>query len=129
MVVNNRMEESNFEEQYILKDKYTLNNQDYNKLKQAQQYNKLYSQQYNENEKLKSIKENKNIYNLSIHILLKNLSQVLMDIINDVSIFISKKNKNINELILIFVKKERLMYVGIFLLSLSLALWFIDISK
>jgi len=123
------MEDSNFEERYVLKDKYTLNNQDYNKLKQAQQYNKLYSQQYNENEKLKSIKENKNIYNLSINILLINLSQVLMDIINDVSIFISKKNKNINELILIFVKKERLMYVGIFLLSLSLALWFIDISK
>ena len=45
------MEESNFEERYVLKDNYTLNNQDYNKLKQAQQYNKLYSQQYSENER------------------------------------------------------------------------------
>jgi len=123
------MEESNFEERYVLKDNYTLNNQDYNKLKQAQQYNKLYSQQYTENERLKTLKENKNIYNLSIHILLKNLSQVLMDIINEVSVYISKKNKNTNELMTIFVKKERLMYVGIFLICLSLALWFIDISK
>ena len=123
------MEGSNFDERYVLKDNFTLNNQDYNKLKQAQQYNKLYSQQYNENERLKTLKENKNIYNLSIHILLKNLSQVLMDIINEVSVYISKKNKNINELMTIFVKKERLMYVGIFLICLSLALWFIDISK
>lgn len=123
------MEGSNFDERYVLKDNYTLNNQDYNKLKQAQQYNKLYSQQYSENERLKTLKENKNIYNLSIHILLKNLSQVLMDIINEVSVYISKKNKNINELMTIFVKKERLMYVGIFLICLSLALWFIDISK
>lgn len=123
------MEGSNFDERYVLKDNYTLNNQDYNKLKQAQQYNKLYSQQYSENERLKTLKENKNIYNLSIHILLKNLSQVLMDIINEVSVYISKKNKNTNELMTIFVKKERLMYVGIFLICLSLALWFIDISK
>lgn len=123
------MEGSNFDERYVLKDNFTLNNQDYNKLKQAQQYNKLYSQQYNENERLKTLKENKNIYNLSIHILLKNLSQVLMDIINEVSVYISKKNKNTNELMTIFVKKERLMYVGIFLICLSLALWFIDISK
>jgi hypothetical protein len=123
------MEGSNFDERYVLKDNFTLNNQDYNKLKQAQQYNKLYSQQYSENERLKTLKENKNIYNLSIHILLKNLSQVLMDIINEVSVYISKKNKNINELMTIFVKKERLMYVGIFLICLSLALWFIDISK
>ena len=52
-----------------------------------------------------------------------------MDIINEVSVYISKKNKNTNELMTIFVKKERLMYVGIFLICLSLALWFIDISK
>lgn len=114
---------------FIQKDKFTMDTSDFNKLKNAQQMNKLYSQQYNENEKLKILKENKNIYNLSFNQLIKNFSLVLMEITNDLSAFINSKNKSINSFMIIFVQKERLMYVGILLLIISLALWFIDISK
>ena len=114
---------------FVQKDKFTIDIGDFNKLKNAQQMNKLYSQEYKENEKLKLLKENKNIYNLSIHELVNNFSLILMEMTNDISTFINSKNKTVNSFMIIFVKKERLMYVGIFLLSLSLALWFIDISK
>ncbi len=114
---------------FVGKDDFNLNVGDFNKLKNAQQMNKLYSQEYNENERLKVLKKNKNIYNLSFNTLLQNFSTVLMEILNDTSSFINSKNKSINSFMIIFVKKERLMYIGMLLLIISLALWFIDISK
>ena len=115
--------------EFVQKDKFTINMSDFNKLKNAQQLNKLYSQQFNENEKLKEQKINKNLYNLSFHKLIENFSIVLMDIINDISAFINSNNKSINSFMIIFIVKERLLYIGILLLLISLALWFIDISK
>lgn len=113
----------------ILKDKFTLEKSDFEKLKQAQQYNELYSLQYKKNEEMKKIKDNKNIYNLSINILLQNLSIVTMNIIEDITIFINEKDKSINKFFIIFTKDDRLLYVGILLIIISLSLWFIDISK
>jgi len=114
---------------FVQKDKFTMDMSDFNKLKNAQQMNKLYSQQYEGNEKLNTLKENKNIYNLSIHKLINNFSLILMEIINDISAFINSKDKSINSFMIIFVNKERLMYVGIMFLVISLGLWFIDVSK
>jgi hypothetical protein len=117
------------ERKNILKDEFTLNKSDYEKLKQSQQYNELYSKQYQENEKQKEIKENKNIYNMSIYTLIKNSSKVSMDILEDLTIYISQKNKNLNNFFIIFTKDDRLIYVGILFIILSFSLWFIDISK
>jgi len=113
----------------ILKDQFTLEKSDFEKLKQAQQYNQLYSMQYKKNEEMKQLKENKNIYNLSINSLLKNLSMVSMNLLEDLTIFINSKDKSINKFFLIFTKEDRLLYVGILLIILSMALWFIDISN
>ena len=117
------------ERKNILKDEFTLDKSDYQKLKQSQQYNELYSKQYQENEKQKEIKKNKNIYNMSIHSLIKNVSKVSMGILEDLTIYMSQKNKNINNFFIIFTKDERLIYVGILFIILSFSLWFIDISK
>ena len=113
----------------ILKDEFTLEKSDYEKLKNLQQENELKSLQYQENEKAKVIKENKNIYNMSIYSLFKRLSKVSMEIMEDVTIYISQKDQNINNFFIIFTKEDRLIYVGILLLLLSMGLWFIDISK
>lgn len=113
----------------ILKDEFTLEKSDYEKLKNLQQENELKSLQYKENEKAKVIKENKNIYNMSIYSLFKRLSKVSMEIMEDVTIYISQKDQNINNFFIIFTKEDRLIYVGILLLLLSIGLWFIDISK
>ena len=113
----------------ILKDEFTLRKSDFEKLKQAQQYNELYALQYNQNEKLKELKENKNIYNISINTLLTNLSQVSMGVLEDLTIFINQKEKSFNNFFIIFTKDNRLIYIGFLLIIISFSLWFIDITK
>ena len=98
-------------------------------MKQAQQYNELYALQYNQNEKLKELKENKNIYNISINTLLTNLSQVSMGVLEDLTIFINQKEKSFNNFFIIFTKDNRLIYIGFLLIIISFSLWFIDITK
>ena len=52
---------------YTLKKDYTLNYTDYEKLKIAEQYNRLYSNVYETNKLNVEINENKKIYNLSLN--------------------------------------------------------------
>lgn len=113
----------------ILKDKFTLEKSDFEKLKQAQQNNELNMLSYQENEKEKVLKENKNIYNMSINSLFSKLSIVSMELLEDLTIFINQKNKNVNNFFIIFTKDDRLIYVGILLILLAMSLWFIDITK
>jgi hypothetical protein len=113
----------------ILKDKFTLEKSDFQKLQHAEQQNQLKSLQYQENEKAKTIKENKNIYDMSLNSLFINLSKVSIDLVEDLTIYLNQKDKNLNNFFIIFTKGDRLIYVGILFLLLSLSLWFIDISK
>ena len=113
----------------ILKDKFTLEKSDFEKLKQAQQNNELNMLSYQENEKAKVLKENKNIYNMSINSLFSKLSIVSMELLEDLTIFINQKNKNINNFFIIFTKDDRLIYVGMLLILIAMSLWFIDITK
>ena len=112
-----------------MKDQFTLEKSDFEKLKNAEQENQLKTLKYQENEKAKTMKEDKKIYNLSPKIFLQNLSNVSINIIEDITSWINQPNKDINNLFIIFVKNERLIYVGTLILILSFALWFIDISK
>ena len=113
----------------ILKDQFTLEKSDFENLKNAEQENQLNTLKYQENEKARTIKEDKRIYNMSPKVFLQNLSKVSIDIVEDITSFINQPNRNINNFFIIFVKNERLIYVGTLLLILSLSLWFIDISK
>ena len=115
----------------VLKSDYTLQYTDYQKLKIAEQYNKLYNEIYNKNKENVIAKENDKIYNLSFYLLFKNAGQVYIDIINDLAIFFSDKNtnKNMNQLGYIFTKNNNILYIGLFILILSFFLWLIDISK
>ena len=115
----------------ILKKNFTLNTTDYEKLKIAEQYNKLYSNIYDVNKENILIEENKKIYNLSINDLLKKSVIVYNNLLNDLSIFFSEKEKDktFNKLGLIFTKDDNLLYIGILILFLSFLLWLIDITK
>ena len=121
----------NDEDSNILKKNFTLNTTNYEKLKIAEQYNKLYSNIYNENNENILIEENKKIYNLSINELLNKSGIVYINLLNDLSIFFSnkEKNKTLNKLGLILTKDDNLLYIGILILFISFLLWLIDISK
>jgi len=127
--LNMGINKNDFNKKNILKDKFTLEKSDFQKLQHAEQQNQLKSLQYQENEKAKTIKENKNIYDMSLNSLFINLSKVSIDLVEDLTIYLNQKDKNLNNFFIIFTKGDRLIYVGILFLLLSLSLWFIDISK
>jgi len=115
----------------VLKNEYTLGYSDYQKLKMAEQYNKLYNEIYQKNKEEVVSNENKKIYNLSFNILFKNATKVYIDILNELSIYFSDKNKekNLNKLGLIITKEENMLYIGLLILMMAFALWLIDITK
>jgi hypothetical protein len=115
----------------VLKKDYTLNYTDYEKLKIAEQYNRLYSNVYETNKSNVDINENKKIYNLSLNDLLNKSGGVYINLLNDLSIFFSKNSsdKSINKLGLIITKEDNLLYIGVLVLFLSFLLWLIDITR
>ena len=121
---------NNSEKKVILKKDFTLDYTDYEKLKMSEQYNKLYSNIYDKNKTNITINENKKIYNLSLKELFLKSSTVYLDILNDLSIYFSKENKekSINSLGLILTKNDNLLYIGLFILILSFFLWLIQIT-
>jgi hypothetical protein len=126
---NNDNENDKQNEKHVLKNKFNFNYSDYQKLKLAEQYNELYSKQFTTNLENEKIIENKKIFNLSLNNLFKNTSVTLSDLLNDLVIYYNQDYKTLNELILIFTKKQRLIYIGLLIVLLSFSLWLIDISK
>jgi hypothetical protein len=115
----------------ILKKDFTVNYSDYQKLKIAEQYNKLYSNIYDQNKIDIELNENKKLYNLSLLELIKNAGPVYIKLLNDLTIYFSKENKNksLNNLGLILIKDQNLLYIGLLILVLSFFLWLIEITK
>ena len=68
---------------------------------------------------------NQRFYNLSLKEILNNLSLTLIKIINETSIYMEKSDRTTKELIDIFTKDDRMIYVGILLIILSLGIFFI----
>lgn len=114
---------------YTTKQQFNFDYSDYQKLKLAEQYNELYTKQYNIEKENYKIVEDKKIFNLSLYDLFKNSSVVLSNLLNDIVVFINQKDKTLNGFFLIFTKKERLIYVGLLVVFIAFALWLIDVSK
>ena len=115
----------------ITKKNFTLSYSDYQKLKISEQYNKLYSNIYGENEKNIEENENKKIYNLSFNDLINKSGVVYINLINDFAVFfsINNKDKSFNKFGKIIVKDDNLIYIGVLILVLSFLLWLINITS
>jgi hypothetical protein len=114
----------------VLKKKYTLNYTDYEKLKIAEQYNKLYSNVYKENKDNIEVYENTKIFNLSFNQLIKNATTTYINLVNDLSIYFFKNNeKSLNKLGNILTKDNNLFYIGILILVIAFLLWIINITS
>ena len=129
--IDKKTNNPNVENINVLKKDYTLDYTDYEKLKIAEQYNKLYSNIYDKNKSDVTINENKKIYNLSFDILLKKAGTVYINLLNDLALFFSpnEKDKSLNKLGYIITKNDNLLYIGILILLLSFMLWLIDITR
>ncbi len=114
----------------VLKKDFTLDYTDYEKLKIAEQYNKLYSNIYEGNKKAIVDNDNKKIFNMSLMTLAKKSSDVYIKLVNELSNYFSDQNaKDINQLGLIITKDDNLLYVGILILIIAFMLWLIDVTR
>ena len=112
----------------ILKSDTILTQDQYNKERINREYNELYMKSREATQEEIKKKESERIYNLSIKEIIKRASQTYIDIINEITVSIENKQFNIDQVIKIFTMKDRLIYVGILIVVLSLFLGFIFIS-
>lgn len=112
----------------ILKDNFTLNYSDWQKLKINEQYNKLYSNIYGVNNKEK-LTSDETVFNYKLNEFIKKSSRVYINIINDFTDFASSRDQSLNKFAMIFVKDENLIYVGALVLLLAFLLWLIDATS
>ena len=115
----------------ILENANTYTLSDFQKLKMAESYEKLYSDTILENAKRKKEKYDKRIYNLSIKNLFENFFTVWTQIINDMTtlMYDNDNNKSFNNYIRILTTNDRIIYVGIMFIFLGLIMYFIFLTR
>ena len=104
---------------------------DFQKLKLAESYKKLYSDTVLENDKRKKQQYDKRIYNLSLKDLFENFFTVWTQIITEMTtlIYDNDNNKSWNNYIILFTKNDRIIYVGIMFVLVGLILYFIFLTR
>ena len=117
----------------ILENANTYTLSDFQKLKLAESYKKLYSDTILENEQRKKQQYDKRIYNLSLKDLFENFFTVWTHIINDMTTLMydndNNNNKSWNNYISILAKHDRIIYVGIMFVLIGLILYFIFLTR
>lgn len=69
------------------------------------------------------------IYDLSVKDIGDNLGKTFIDMVNEFSLYRSDGNKRMTDYIRILTHDDRLIYVGIIFVIISLLVFFIDVSK
>lgn len=113
----------------VLNNNFLIDRTDYEKEKINQQYNSLYFNSFNDTLNLEKQKQKKIIYNLSISEITSNLSKVLFEILNELSLLHKNNNVNFRNYIEVFIKDDRMIYTGILFILLALAIFFIFVSS
>ncbi len=114
----------------ILKDEFTLSYSDYEKLKLADQYNRIYVDSLSATQEKEKMQENKKFYNMSLKLLIKNASDVYIQLINELSNFVTNNDqKSLNQLGYILTKGENMLYIGLLLIVIAFSMWLIEITS
>ena len=113
----------------ILKKRYLLTESQYQKEKMNEEYSKLNFNSNAENIRRNEEKMNERFYNLSLKKLFKNASNSYIKILNELSLLFNRKNVTFNEVITIFVAKDRLVYIGLLFVILAICFSFITITN
>jgi len=114
----------------ILENASTYTLSDFQNYKLAESYQKLYEGTALENKKREQNKFDKRIYNLSMKELFDNFFTTWTNIINEMTqLIFSDNNKDFKEYIIILTKQQRIIYVGIMFILLSMASYFIFASS
>ena len=98
---------------------------EFDKMLIAKQYEKLYGKTYEANINEREVYENGKFMNLSLNEILYKFTNTMIDILND----LIKEYENDNISIDIFIKDDRLIYIGIFFILFALFIYFINVSS
>ncbi len=79
------------------------------------------------NEELHQVQEQELFINLSLTKLFQNLSATIIAIINE--LLEINQDSRFDDILLIFVKNDRLVYLGLLLIIISLAIYIVDITS
>jgi len=117
----------------ILENANTYTLSDFQKLKLAESYKKLYSNTILENAQRKKEQYDKRIYNLSLKNLFENFFTVWTQIINEMTTLMydndNNNNRSWNNYISILTNSDRIIYVGIMFMLIGLILYFIFLTR
>ena len=113
----------------ILKNDFTLDYSDYQKLKTNEQYNKLYSNTYGVNKENNVLNENNKIFNFISSDFFKKAGKAYISIMNDFVLLLNDSDKSLNKIGIIFAKENNLIYIGFAVLIISFMFWLIDITS
>ena len=125
---NYYLEDKNSQEN-ILKNDFTIDKNDYENLKTAEQYNLLYANTYGVNKKNSILNENNKIFDFNSSDFFRKAGKTYISIMNDTVIFINDPDKSFNKFGIIFTKENNLIYIGFAILIFSFMLWLIDITS
>ena len=113
----------------ILKNDFTLDYNDYEKLKTNEQYNKLYSNTYGVNKENNVLSENNKIFNFVSSDFFKKAGKAYISIMNDFVLLLNDSDRSLNKIGIIFTKENNLIYIGFAILIISFMFWLIDITS
>jgi len=116
-------------EENILKNDFTLDYNDYEKLKMAEQINKLNINTYGINKENNVLNENNKIFDFNLSNFFKKAGEAYIYIMNDFVLLLNDSDRSLNKIGIIFTKENNLIYIGFAILIISFMFWLIDITS
>ena len=114
---------------FYTKDKARLNANDLNAYQMSKAYQELYKKNLKEQYENVQWKEKQEYFKMSIQDLLSQFMKTMNDILLEISHLSTKYQQQLpvsyQDWVLIFIKDDRIFYVGLFLLMVSFFLFFI----
>ena len=119
------LENKMFNEMMVLKDRYKTSMSDGDKRRLSEEYDKLYDYNYNINRIKTKGWDDKTFLNLTLSEIINKLAMTLVKVLVELSELEWQPYPNIGELMEILTKDDRMIYVGIIIVIISLLLFFI----
>lgn len=112
----------------VLKYYNIISASDFDKFLLSKQQKQLEEKSIKATEQSIKDKESNRFYNLSLSQILQNTTTAMVEILNDLVLYIEQNDKNIGEILTILTKKDRMIYVGLVIIFLSFLLYFITVT-
>lgn len=112
----------------VLKADTLLTKDQYNQELINKDYNNLYMKSTEQNIEEKKKKASQKIYNLSIKEIISNASETYVNILNDFTNLVKKKELTMTNIVNLITLDDRLIYVGILIVVIALLFAFVFVA-